>query len=432
MSEFLLELYSEEIPAGLQKKAEQDLERLMKDILAEYNVKAETVVTYSAPQRIAILMDGLPTQISAQVEEKKGPRIEAPQQAIDGFLKSNDLNSVDELSIQKHKKGDFYLLKIEKPAQNFGEIFQTAIPEMIKKFPWKKSMRWGNTSLRWVRPLRSILCRFDSKVVPFKIENISSTGVSYGHRFMSPKDIEIVKNADYLPTLEKAKVIASAQKRQEMIEAQIKGLLTDDIELVDDKALLEEVSGLVEYPNCLRGRIDESFMEIPDEVLIQSMRSHQKYFSLKDKKTQKLAPYFITVSNMTTDDEGTKIIAGNERVLSARLSDAKFFYEEDKKQSLESLIPELDKITFHKKIGSVGDKVKRMQKWIETTHEFFESDKDVCLEAVKLCKADLVTNMVKEFPSLQGIMGGYYTKNKDVAVAITEHYKPIGIDDKIP
>ena len=217
MSEFLLELYSEEIPAGLQKKAEQDLERLMKDILAEYNVKAETVVTYSAPQRIAILMDGLPTQISAQVEEKKGPRIEAPQQAIDGFLKSNDLNSVDELSIQKHKKGDFYLLKIEKPAQNFGEIFQTAIPEMIKKFPWKKSMRWGNTSLRWVRPLRSILCRFDSKVVPFKIENISSTGVSYGHRFMSPKDIEIVKNADYLPTLEKAKVIASAQKRQEMI-----------------------------------------------------------------------------------------------------------------------------------------------------------------------------------------------------------------------
>ncbi len=436
MADFLLELYSEEIPAGMQAGAAAQLERHMKSFLDGFGVAADSLQAHVAPQRIALLADGLPTQLPDRKEEKKGPRVDAPEQAIEGFLRANGLDSTDALSMREDKKGTFYVLEIDEPGQSLADALAGFLPQMIEGFQWPKSMRWGAGSLRWVRPLRAILCLFDGEVVPFNVDGIASGDTSFGHRFMAPAALTMTKTGDYLPTLEKAFVLADAAIREAMV-AEGASRLADEVgcALVEDAGLIRETAGLVEWPVPLLGKIDDEFMDVPEEVLVSVMRTHQKYFALRDKDA-KLAPYFITISNMLTDDDGAAIIAGNERVLRARLSDGRFFWDQDRKESLESRLPALEKVTFQAQLGTVAEKSTRIAALAGGLAEALGADKAAAEKAGRLCKADLVSGMVYEFPELQGIMGGYYATNDGlgapVAAAIRDHYKPAGPGDAIP
>ncbi len=436
MADLLIELYSEEIPAGMQAAAAEQLSRKIDQFLKGFGVTADSLTAHVAPQRVALLATGLPQNLPDRKEQRKGPRVDAPEKAIEGFLRANGLDTTDSLSVEENKKGAFYVLDIDEKGGALAVALSGFMPGLIEGFQWPKSMRWGRGSLRWVRPLRSILCLFDGDIVPFEIGGLTSGNVTYGHRFMTPEAIEITDAHDYVGALEKAHVLVDASVREAMI-AEDAARLADSVDcvLAEDSALISETAGLVEWPVPLVGKIDDAFMDVPEEVLISVMRTHQKYFALR-RKDGTLAPYFITISNMLTDDGGAAIIAGNERVLRARLSDGRFFWDQDRKDTLESRLPSLEKITFQAKLGTVADKSQRIAKLAESLAPALSADATAAKSAAALCKADLISGMVYEFPELQGIMGGYYAQNDglgdDVAAAIRDHYKPLGPSDAIP
>jgi glycyl-tRNA synthetase beta chain len=436
MADLLIELYSEEIPAGMQAAAAEQLSRKIDEFLKGFGVTADSLTAHVAPQRVALLATGLPQNLPDRKEQRKGPRVDALEKAIKGFLRANGLDTTDSLSVEEDKKGAFYVLDIDEKGGALAAALSGFMPGLIEGFQWPKSMRWGRGSLRWVRPLRSILCLFDGDIVPFEIGGLTSGNVTYGHRFMTPEAIEITDAHDYVGALEKAHVLVDASVREAMI-AEDAARLADSVDcvLAEDSALISETAGLVEWPVPLVGKIDDAFMDVPEEVLISVMRTHQKYFALR-RKDGTLAPYFITISNMLTDDGGAAIIAGNERVLRARLSDGRFFWDQDRKDTLESRLPSLEKITFQAKLGTVADKSQRIAKLAESLAPALSADATAAKSAAALCKADLISGMVYEFPELQGIMGGYYAQNDglgdDVAAAIRDHYKPLGPSDAIP
>mgnify|MGYP001436423333 FL=1 len=446
MTDLILEFYSEEIPAGMQAPAAADLQKKVADFLKSNSIEDVALETFCAPQRLALLGRNLPVELAEQREEKKGPRVDAPKKAIEGFLKTNGLTSTDGLSVREDPKGSFYILEELIPGRNFSAALEDFVPELVRGFNWPKSMRWGDGTLRWVRPLRALLCMFNGKVLSCAVDGIEAGSTTFGHRFMAPQALKIDKADDYLSKLEQAYVIADKAKREAVILEKSEGLATaEDLVLVDDAGLLAEVAGLVEWPVPLMGLIDDAFMDVPEEVLVSVMRTHQKYLSLRNKSGQ-IAPRFITIANIETADNGAKIIAGNERVLRSRLSDARFFWDEDRKTDLSARKADLDKVTFHAKLGTVSDKTDRIEKLvayladIESGFSFEDlsqnASSEVTNQAAALCKADLVTGMVYEFPELQGIMGGYYAAlqlgDDKVGNAIRDHYKPLGPNDAIP
>ncbi|WP_138380648.1 glycine--tRNA ligase subunit beta [Luteithermobacter gelatinilyticus] len=436
MAEFLLELFSEEIPARMQKKAAADLKRLVTDKLAEHSLAFEEATAYVTARRLVLHIKWL-AQVQPDVrEERRGPRADAPDKAIEGFLKSTGLGR-DQLEMREEKKGTFLYAVIERKGRPAAEVLAEILPEVIRNFPWPKSQRWGCRSLRWVRPLHSILCLHGGEVVPFDLdEGLMSGNRTRGHRFLAPDSFTVADFADYRDKLEKACVILAAADRQEKILNDARSLAQDaGLELLEDPGLLEELAGLAEYPVTLMGEFDKAFLDVPPEALTSAMRSHQKYFSLLDKDGR-LANRFIFVSNMKTNDHGGKIVDGNERVLRARLADTKFFWDQDRKVRLEDRLPALNDIVFHEKLGTVGDRVRRLVELSGFIAGKIGADVEKSKRAARLSKADLVSGMVGEFPELQGMMGKYYAEaqGEDAAVAhaIAEHYAPKGPNDQCP
>jgi glycyl-tRNA synthetase beta chain len=441
MADLLLELFSEEIPARMQKRASEDLQKLVTDALAKEEIFGESAKAFATPRRLTLVITGLPARQQDRKEERKGPRVGAPEKAMEGFLKSTGL-TLDQCETREDKKGEYYVAVIEKTGRGTDELIAEIVPDVVRNFPWPKSMRWGNGSLRWVRPLHSIVCTLDGEVVPFEIdngkgENIASGNVTYGHRFLGPDAITVREFDDYVEKLERQKVMLDPEARAQHILEDAKNLAhAQHLELIDDEALLHEVAGLVEWPTSFMGAIDDEFMEVPQEVLTSTMRANQKYFALRDPKTGALAPRFIVVSNIEPNDGGAAVVNGNERVLRARFSDARFLWDEDKKHTLEDFAKKLDQVTFHAKLGSVADKATRISKLAGELASVTGADKAQAELAGRLCKADLVSGMVFEFTDLQGIMGQYYAKNDgldvDVADAIAQHYQPQGPSDDVP
>jgi glycyl-tRNA synthetase beta chain len=441
MAELLLELFSEEIPARMQARASEDLKRLVTEKLKAAGLSFTRADAYATPRRLALVIDGLPTAQPDVKEEKKGPRVGSPQQAIDGFLKSAGLSSLDQCEKRDTGKGEFYFAVIEKKGGATSAVLERAIGEVLQELPWPKSMRWAGYGFRWVRPLHSIIFVFDGKpiVAEFKLGNFDQkTGAeTRGHRFLASGAITVSSFADYQSKLRAAKVILDPAERRAEIWKQAQALAAKEgLTVKQDDALLDEVTGLVEWPVALMGRIDDAFMTLPPEVMTTTMRVNQKYFAALSSDG-KLAPRFIVIANTEANDGGKAIVAGNERVLRARLSDAQFFWEQDKKVRLQDRVAALDGITYHAKLGAVGDKVKRMRALAAVLSEKIPSgDAGLADQAAHLAKADLVSGMVGEFPELQGIMGRYYARNEGlseaVADAIADHYKPLGPNDLCP
>ncbi len=436
MAELLLELFSEEIPARMQTKAAADLARLVSDGLKAAGLEFENCQPFVTARRLALVVDGLPVSQPDTKEERRGPRVGAPDQAVNGFLKSANL-SKDDLEERETEKGSFYYAVIEKKGHGTADVLPELLSKAISAVPWPKPMKWGAYDAQWVRPLHNILCLFDGKVVGLQWQHLTANDQSFGHRFMAPDAFTVKDFADYQAHLKSAYVVLDHAERQEIIARDAARLAEEEgLALIEDKALLAEVAGLVEWPESLIGSIDTSFMDVPQEALISAMRSHQKYFSLQDAD-RKMAPRFIVVANLRAEDGGKLITDGNERVLSARLSDAKFFWDQDRKQTLESRVPQLEKIIFHAKLGTVGEKVGRMVKLCSAIAPFVPgADEKLCERAALLAKADLSTEMVGEFADLQGLMGRYYALNDNedaaVAQAIEEHYSPLGPKDSCP
>jgi len=462
MSDLLFELFSEEIPARMQRQAADDLKRLVTNALVDRGLTYEGAAAYATPRRLALQVVGLPTRQPDLREERKGPRVGAPEAAIAGFLKSAGLASLDQAKIEKDKKGaEFYLAVIERAGAETIDVLADILPQIVKDFPWPKSMRWGaasarTESLRWVRPLHSIVATFGPEtespdVVVFDVDGIAAGDVTHGHRFMAPQAIHVKRFDDYALSLERAKVVIDPARRRDIILHDAKDLaFAQGLELVEDPALLEEVAGLVEWPVTLMGAFDESFLAIPPEVIRATIRVNQKCFVLRQSaiggrqsKTEDRLPTadcltnrFILVSNIEASDGGATVVAGNERVIAARLSDAKFFYETDLKLRLEARLPKLDAIVFHEKLGTQGERVKRIAALAKELARNVGADAFLAERAATLCKADLVSEMVGEFPELQGLMGRYYAsaqgEDASVAAACEEHYKPQGPSDRIP
>jgi glycyl-tRNA synthetase beta chain len=438
--QLLLELFSEEIPARMQKRAEEDLARALGEKLKAHGLDAKAINTFSSPRRIGAVIDDLPAKAADVNEEKKGPRVGAPDQAVQGFLKSAGLTSIDEAQVVEDKKGAFYVARVERAGRETSAIAQEIIPEIIRAFPWPKSMRSQSSDLQWVRPLHNILCVFDGKPVKIAVEGVGSEPVTWGHRFHAPEPIEVRSAADHVSKLRGAKVLIEREERKRIILEQAKKLCAaKNLELVEDNGLLEEVAGLVEWPVTLLGDMDPDFLHLPGEVIRLSMRTHQKYFAVRDPKTGGLAPHFITVANVEAKDGGKAIAAGNARVLSARLSDAQFFWATDTKTPLftEERKEKLKKIVFHQKLGSVWDKVERVKALAEELCAVTGADKKLVAEATNLCKMDLVTETVGEFPELQGQVGRQLSaltkgNHESVAAAIEDHYRPLGPNDRVP
>ncbi len=436
MAELLLELFSEEIPARMQGRAAADLARLVSDRLKQAGLEFADCSSFVTPRRIGLVVDGLATAQPDTREERRGPRVGAPDKAVQGFLGAVGL-SLDQVEQRETGKGSFYYAVIERQGRPTAEVLAELLPEAVAALPWPKSMRWGAGELRWVRPLHSILCLFDGAVVPFEFGGIAASDGTRGHRFMAPEPITVAGFDDYRAKLADAFVLIDPAERRAVIErdaariAEAEGLAVED-----NPALIEEVAGLVEWPVVLAGDIDPAFMEVPPEVLTTAMRTHQKYIPLY-KPDGGLAPRFVLVANLAAADGGTAIVTGNERVLRARLADAKFFWDQDRKQPLESRVPALGEVIYHAKLGSLGDKVQRLQSLAaEITPHIPGADRDLCRSAALLAKADLVTEMVGEFPELQGLMGRYYAEAEgerpEVAQAIAEHYRPQGPGDTCP
>ncbi|SCA56886.1 Glycine--tRNA ligase beta subunit [Candidatus Terasakiella magnetica] len=436
MAELLLELLSEEIPARMQVRAANDLKRLMSEGLKKAGLEFSEAKSFVTPRRLTLVVDGLPEKQPDVREERKGPKVGAPEQAINGFLGSTGL-TLDQCEIQEGKKGSFYVAVIEKKGQDTIAVLPEIIIAALNALPWAKSMKWGANSLRWVRPLQNILCIMNGAVVPFDFGPVTSCGYTRGHRFLAPNDFSVDDFASYATLLREHKVILDQEERKASIKEQAEKVAREQgYVLKDDEGLLNEVTGLVEWPVVHAGQIDDEFMAVPQECLITSMRSHQKYFSCL-KEDGSLAPRFVVVANKVAPDGGKAIIAGNERVLRARLSDAKFFWDQDLKKNLEDLLPKLDDMLFHAKLGSMGQKVARMEKLSGELSEMIEgADLGTTCRAAHLAKADLVSEMVYEFPELQGIMGEYYAEHHGesplVAQAIADHYAPQGPSDACP
>jgi glycyl-tRNA synthetase beta chain len=436
MPELLLELFSEEIPARMQEAAAKDLERLVVGALSDRGLMFEGVKAFSGPRRLTLSVLGLPAKQPDVSEEKKGPRVGAPEKAIEGFLRSAGV-TLDQCEKRNDGKGEFYVAVIARKGRATAEVLAELLPETIGKLPWPKSMRWTAGSTRWVRPLHSIICTFDGEVVPFEFANVKSGNTTLGHRFLSRGHIEVRRFDDYEEKLRKAHVILNASDRKEIILHEMKQqAFALGLELIEDEGLLNEVAGLAEWPVVLIGKIEDQFMDVPPEILQTSMRTHQKYFALRDPKTGKLANRFALVSNMVADDGGKEIVAGNERVLRARLSDAKFFWDQDRKRTLESRVDDLKNIVFHAKLGTQYERVERIEALAGEIAAKIGADVEKSKRAARLCKADLTTGVVGEFPELQGVMGRYYAlhdgEETEVADAIRDHYRPQGPSDAVP
>jgi glycyl-tRNA synthetase beta chain len=437
MAELLLELFSEEIPARMHGRARDKLARLLGSALGETALEFKAIKTFATPRRLTALVEGLPARSPDIREERKGPRVDAPEAAIKGFLKSAGLASVDQAEKREDKKGAYYVALIEKPGRATAEVIAGIVPEIVRSFPWPKSMRWGSGKLRWVRPLHLILCLLDGKVVEFEIDGIRSGKETRGHRFMAPEPFSVKGFEDYKKKLREAKVILDGEERVRLIAEEARALAKKHgLTLVEDEGLLAENAGLTEWPVVLIGAFDEAFLSVPAEVLATSMKAHQKCFSLKRKTGGELANRFALVANLEAEDGGKAIVAGNERVISARLSDAKFFFEQDRKVMLPDRVRKLKEIVFHEKLGSEYERVQRVWRLAREISPLVGADPDLAERAAILAKADLVSGMVGEFPELQGVMGFYYAldqqENESVANAIAAHYKPLGPSDDVP
>src|ERR1700736_2079637 len=443
MPDLLLELFSEEIPARMQAKAAEDLKKLVTDRVVAAGLVYEAARAFVTPRRLALAVEGVPARQPDLKEEKKGPRVGAPDRAIEGVLKNAGLASIDEAKIQKDpKRGDFYVALIDRPGRAAIDVIAEILPEVVRAFPWPKSMRWGSGSLSWVRPLHSIVATFgpqteEPDVVPFSVDGMAAGNITRGHRFMAPAAFEVRRFEDYRDKLEKAKVVLDQARRAEIILADAKNLaFAQGYELVEDVGLLAEVAGLVEWPVLLTGAFEAEFLALPPEVVRATIRNNQKCFVLRDASTARLANRFILVANIEAPDGGKEIVAGNERVIRARLADAKFFWDSDLKVPLEARLPKLKEIVFHEKLGTQYERVERIARLARELAPHVNADPAKAERAGWLCKADLVTEMVGEFPELQGVMGKYYAgeKGEDGAVGhgIDDHYKPQGPNDLVP
>ena len=435
MPELLLEILSEEIPARMQENATEDLKRIVVKGLNDIGLDFVSANSYVTPRRLAVVVDGLPNNTPEVSEERRGPRVDAPKKAIDGFVGGLGL-TLNDLEKRKTEKGEFYFAVLSKTGQKTVVLLKGLLEEAISKVPWPKSMRWAGNTERWVRPIHSLICIFDGNVIPVSYGSCTAGRKTSAHRFLTNALVEVADFADYKKTLETGYVLIDPKDRRSKILGEIEILATkEQLTLLEDQALLDEVVGLVEWPIALMGHMDEAFLEIPQEVLTTTMRKNQKYFSLIAPDGT-LAPRFIMIVNKETPDQGASIIAGNERVLRSRLADAKFFWDQDRQSSLESRLNRLEAITFHAKLGTLAEKVARVGKLAIELADVVSANKQLVARAAQLAKADLVTAMVGEFPEVQGVMGRYYALNddeaKEVAQAIEEHYAPAGPSDFCP
>ena len=447
MPDLLLELFSEEIPARMQARAAEDLRKLVTDRLVGAGLVYEGAKAFVTPRRLALAVHGVPARQADLREEKKGPRVGAPENAIAGFLKAAGLKSIKEAKVQPDKKGDFYVAVIERPGRAAIEVIGEILADVVKSFPWPKSMRWGARSkepgaLTWVRPLHSILATFgpeteEPDIVPFSVDGIAAGNETRGHRFLAPAPFKVRRLDDYMAKLDKAKVVLDPQRRRDIILTEAKQLaFAQGLELIEDEGLLAEVAGLVEWPVVLMGSFEPGFLRIPEEVIRATIRTNLKCFVLRDAAHAKLVDKFILVANMEAADGGKTIVAGNERVIRARLSDAKFFYETDLKTRLEDRLPKFEHIVFHEKLGTQAERIERIERLAAELAPLVGADVEKTKRAARLCKADLLTEIVGEFPELQGLMGRYYAEEQGedeaVAHACEDHYKPKGPDDLVP
>lgn len=442
MPELLLELFSEEIPARFQRRAAEDLKKAVTNALVDAGLVYEGARAFATPRRLALTVSGLPVRSPDTREEKKGPKVGAPQPAIDGFLRSAGLTSIDEAKVESDpKKGDFYIAVIERPGADAVALLSGILPRILADFSWAKSMRWGSGSFAWVRPLRAITATFGTEndepvVVPFETAGIAAGQTSFGHRFLAPDAIRVKRFDDYVTALERAKVVLDIDRRKEIIKGDADQLaFAQGLTVIHDEGLLEEVAGLVEWPNVMMGSFDPEFLKLPEEVIIATIRANQKCFCLRDAGG-KLAPNFIITANTIPADGGAVVIAGNERVIRARLSDAAFFYQGDLAILLEHGLPKLEDMVFHAKLGSQFAMVERLVALAAEIAPLVGADVEKTKRAAMLAKADLVTGMVGEFPELQGLMGRYYATAQgepaEIANAIEMHYKPVGPSDRVP
>jgi len=438
MPELLIELFSEEIPARMQVRAAQDLRRLVLEGLTAAGLATGVAKAYATPRRLALLVEDVAAKSPDLSEERKGPRVSAPEQAIAGFLKSAGLTSIKEADVVKDaKKGDFYVVRMAKRGRAAKDILGAVVPAVVAEFPWPKSMRWGAGRTRWVRPLHSIVCMLDGKVVPFAIAEVEAGRTTRGHRFHGDEPFEVAGVADYLKGLKAHKVILDPALRAQRIADAARTLAREHkLALVEDEALLAENAGLTEWPLVLMGSFDEEFLSVPAECLMLSMKQHQKCFSLKHPRSGKLANRFLLVSNLTPKDGGAAIILGNEKVMRARLSDAKFFWEQDRRKPLDEMAAALAGIVFHEKLSTQKERVERIAELAFQVAGSVDAVPEDARRAAQLCKADLVSGMVGEFPELQGLMGRYYAEaagtKPEIARAIELHYKPKGPTDTVP
>jgi glycyl-tRNA synthetase beta chain len=447
MPDLLLELFSEEIPARMQARAADDLRRMVTDKLVAEGLVYDGAKAFATPRRLALTVHGIPARQPDLKEERRGPRVGGPEPAIQGFLKATGLASINEAKIQQDKKGDFYIALIEKPGRATLDVLAEMLPVIIRTFPWPKSMRWGARSAKpgsliWVRPLHAITATFgleteEPDVVTFAVDGIEAGQTTYGHRFMAPGAISVRRLEDYEAKLLDAKVVLDPQRRKDTILTDAKQLaFAQGFELVEDHALLDEVAGLVEWPVVLMGSFEREFLSIPSKVIRATIRNNQKCFVVNDPKTGKLANKFVLTANIEASDGGKTIVAGNERVIRSRLSDAKFFYETDLKTKLEDRLPKFENIVFHEKLGTQAERIKRIERLAAEIAPLVGADVEKAKRAAKLAKADLLTEVVGEFPELQGLMGKYYAlaqgEDGSVAAASEEHYKPQGPNDRVP
>ncbi|MEE2525263.1 glycine--tRNA ligase subunit beta [Hyphobacterium sp. HN65] len=440
MPQLLLEFFSEEIPARMQPRAEADLERLLSAALKEAGLGWDSFRTFAGPRRLGCVIEGLPAETDAVREERKGPRTDAPEQALAGFMRGAGIDSIDQCEVREDKKGAFYVAVIEKPGVKTADVIANVVPDMVKNFPWPKSMKFGEDekAQRWVRPLQRIVCLFGGEVVPVEVFGLTAGNVTEGHRVHGPGPFTVNDFADYTAQLEgEGHVLLDRKRREEIILAGAKKVCAEaGLELIEDAGLLTEVAGLAEWPVPLLGQMDPDFLDLPPEVIQLSMKTHQKYFAVRDPKTGQLAPNFVVIANQEAPDGGAAIAAGNARVLSARLSDGRHFWDNDRKTPLSDMAGELGKVTFHQKLGTVADKVERVAALARELAPSVGADPDLAEKAARLSKADLVSEMVYEFPELQGVMGRYYALEQgepaEVADAIRDHYKPQGPSDAVP
>ena len=438
MSELLLELLSEEIPARMQQRATENLCKLVVAGLKGEGLTLGDAESFATPRRLTLRIKGVAKKSPAVSDERKGPRVGAPEKAIEGFLRAAGLKSVDEAEVVSDpKKGDFYVARTERPGRPATDIIADVVPEVMRKFPWPKSMRWGDGTFQWVRPLQSILCLLNGKVVKLEVAGVTSGNTTRGHRFHGPEEVKAKDFADYKRTLQKNKVLLDPKDRRERIaEQSAAAAKAAKLKVIEDDALLTENAGLTEWPVVYLGTFDKDFLSVPSECLTTSMKTHQKCFSLTKGNKGKLSNHFLAVANLEPTDGGEAIVAGNEKVINARLADAKFFWDQDLKTPLDEMASELSSVTYHEKLGTQADRVERIAELAFQLAGACDADPEDARRAAQLCKADLVSGMVGEFPELQGLMGRRYAEQAgtkpEIARALELHYKPKGPTDTVP